>query len=71
MKKQGFRPRLIRAMMALAVGGSAFQISGCDPDVRNALLTGLESTTQTLTAALISAAFLSLQDDGSVSLTTP
>ncbi len=51
--------------MALAVGGSAFQLSGCDPGVRTVLLEGLESTTSTLSGALISAFFLSLQDDAS------
>jgi hypothetical protein len=49
--------------MAIAMGGTAFQLSGCDPQVRSTLLTGLETTTQSLTAALISAFFLSLEDD--------
>jgi hypothetical protein len=51
--------------MALAVGGSAFQLSGCDPAVRDTILTGLETTTQGLSSALISAFFLSLQDGDS------
>jgi len=50
-------------MMSVAVGGTAFQLSGCDPDVRDALLTGLEDTTQSLSEALISAYFLSLEED--------
>ena len=49
--------------MALAVGGSALQLSGCDPAVRNTLLIGLESTTQGLSSALITAFFLSMADD--------
>lgn len=57
------RQRLTRCMMAMAVGGSAFQLSGCDPAVRDTLLMGLESTTQTLSTALISAFFLTLEDD--------
>jgi hypothetical protein len=58
--------------MALAVGGSAFQLSGCDPAVRSTLLEGLETTTTSLSTALISAFFLSLQDDdaGGSDLTT-
>lgn len=57
--------------MALAIGGSAFQLSGCDPAVRDTLLTGLETTTQSLSSALISAYFLSLgDDDGSGGMTT-
>ena len=62
MSKPSLRVRFVRMAMALAVGGSAFQLSGCDPEVRSALLTGLESTTQTLSSALITAYFLSLDD---------
>ena len=65
MMKRSFRQRAMRTLMALAIGGSAFQLSGCDPAVRDTLLTGLESTTQTLSTALISAFFLTLEDDGS------
>ncbi len=71
MTKRSLRQRFTRAAMALAIGGSAFQLSGCDPSVRDTLLTGLESTTQTLSSAVISAFFLSLQDgDSGSSLTT-
>ncbi len=73
MTKRSFRARFMRAAMALVVGGSAFQLSGCDPAVRDTLLIGLETTTQSLSGALISAFFLSLQDDssGSSLTTTP
>lgn len=61
--------------MVAAIGGSAFQLSGCDPAVRSTLLTGLETTTQSLSTALISALFLGLQNndssDGGGSLTNP
>ena len=73
MARNTLRHRLIRFSYALAIGGSAFQLSGCDPNVRDTLLTGLETTSQSLTNALISAFFLTLQDDGTtsgVSLTT-
>jgi hypothetical protein len=49
--------------MAAAVGGSAFQLGGCDPVVRDTLLIGLEATTTSLTNTLISAFFISLDDD--------
>jgi hypothetical protein len=55
---------------AFAVGGSAFQLSGCDADVRDTLLGGLETTSQTLAGSLIQAFFLSLADDDDGSLTT-
>lgn len=72
MTKRKVRGRFIRLVTALAVGGSAFQLSGCDPAVRGTLVTGLETTTQSLSSALISAFFLTLEDDaegGSVPLT--
>ncbi len=63
MATRSVRTRLLRTAMALALGGSAFQLSGCDPAVRATLLDGLEATTGSLSSALISAFFLSLQDD--------
>ncbi len=57
--------RFIKLATAVAVGGSAFQISGCDPAVRDVVLTGLETTTSTLTQTLISAFFISLEDGSS------
>ena len=72
MKRQSIRSRLVRTAMAISIGGSVFAFSGCDPAVRTTLLTGLETTTQTLSQALISAFFLTLQndDDGSGLTTT-
>jgi hypothetical protein len=73
MARKSVRARLARFAALAAVGGSAFQLSGCDPAVRDALLTGLEQTTTSLSNALISAYFLSLEDDeasASDSLTT-
>ena len=63
MMQRGLRSRFIRSAMVIAVGGSAFQLSGCDPAVRGTLLDGLEQTTQTLSTALISAYFITLQND--------
>ena len=70
MRKNHVRTRVIRAMMAIAIGGSAFQMSGCDPAVRSTLLGGLQATTTTLTNALIAAFFLSLSDEQGSGLTT-
>ena len=63
MAKRNLRTRLVRWTVAAAVGGSVFQLSGCDPNVRSAMLTGLQTTTTSLTNTLISAFFLSLADD--------
>ena len=63
MARRGVKQRLIRAAMALVVGGSVFQLGSCDPAVRATLLTGLEQTTGTLLNTVNSAFFISLQDD--------
>ena len=63
MNKQSIWKRFVRATTILAVGGSAFQLSGCDPAVRATLLEGLQQTSIGLSTALISAFFLSLEDD--------
>ncbi len=63
MTTKNWRYRLVRIVAAVAVGGSAFQLSGCDPAVRSSLLTGLEATTQSLSQTLIGAFFISLEDD--------
>ncbi len=64
MKRKTPWRRVIKLVTAVAVGGSAFQISGCDPAVRDVVLTGLETPTSTLTQTLISAFFISLNDGG-------
>jgi len=70
MATRSLRTRLLRTAMTLAVGGSVFQLSGCDPTVRSTLLTGLQTTTTSLSTALISAFFLNLQDDDGDTTTT-
>ena len=67
MKRNSLWMRVVRATMAIAVGGSAMQLSGCDANVRNTLLDGLEATTTGLSASLISAFFLSIANDAAES----
>ena len=67
MANRKLRTRFVRFAAALAVGGSAFQLSGCDPAVRDTILAGLETTTTSLTNTLISAFFISLEDEDSSS----
>lgn len=67
MTKPNFRQRCLRAVMLLVVGGSAFQVGGCDPNVRSALLNTFEGTSQ----GIVSAFFLNLQNGvGGDGLTT-
>lgn len=71
MCKRNNSSRFLRLAAVVAVGGSAFQLSGCDPAVRGTILTGLEATTASLANTLISAFFISLEDDsGGGGLTT-
>ncbi len=63
MRTHSIRNRCLRFAAAVAVGGSAFQLSGCDPTVRDSLLSGLEETTSALSSALISAFFISLENN--------
>lgn len=65
MTRKNLRQRFIKLAAAVAVGGSAFQLSGCDPAVRGTVLSGLETTTSSLTQTLISAFFISLENDSS------
>ncbi len=63
MARRSLRQRVVRFVTAMAVGGTAMQLSGCDSNVRDALVTGLETTTQSLSSALISAFFLTLDSE--------
>ncbi len=70
MRRNSLRMRCLRLAAAAAVGGSAFQLGGCDPAVRGALLDGLQTTTTSLSSAVITAFFLSLEEEGSGAPTT-
>ena len=62
MKKQSLRVRLMKVTMAVAVGGSTFAVTGCDPTVRSTIVSGLETSAQSITSSFISSFFLSLGD---------
>lgn len=70
MNRGWAKHRILRFLMAASVGGTAFQLSGCDPRVRDTILSGLEETTQSLSSALITAFFISLDDDSTSGGTT-
>jgi hypothetical protein len=67
MRKNSLGTRFVRWAAVAAVGGSVFQLGGCDPAVRGALLDGLQTTTSSLSEALITAFFLTLEEDSSSS----
>lgn len=69
MARRGLSMRLAKWVACLAAGGGVFQVSGCDPAVRDTLLAGLQTTTSSLADTLISAFFISL-DDGTTGGTT-
>lgn len=49
-------------LVPLVVGATVFQLGGCDPQVRTAILTGLQTSLTGLVTALINAFFLALQN---------
>lgn len=60
---------IARKWAPLMLGGAMLQInlSGCDPEVRNSVLTGVQTSLTGLIGSLINAFFLSLQNAGSTS----
>lgn len=58
--------RWLRRWAPLLTGGMALQLNftGCDPEVRSAVLTGIQDAMVGLVSAVIEAFFLSLQDIG-------
>ncbi|MCC7293732.1 MAG: hypothetical protein IT449_16870 [Phycisphaerales bacterium] len=65
MARRGLSMRWVRWVACVAAGGGVFQVSGCDPAVRDTLLAGLQTTTSSLADTLISAFFISLDDESS------
>ena len=61
--------RYRRWILAVATGG-AFVLSGCDPNVRNTVLSGVEGATTTILTAFVQAFFQSLNDDNDNTPTT-
>lgn len=58
--------RFAKRWAPILAGGLALQLnlSGCDPEVRDAVLTGVQTSMTTLFNAVVNAFFLSLQDAG-------
>ena len=56
-----------RWAFVLAGGVPLLSLSGCDPTVRNTVLTGIQSSLTTLLSAVISAFFTALQATASTS----
>lgn len=67
--KRSLGTRLVKSkiFVPLLVGGMAlqFNLGGCDPEVRDSVLTGLSTSLTTLASAVINAFFLSLGDSTS------
>jgi len=67
------KSRVLKKMMGwfalVGMGSTCFQLGSCDAAVRGQILGGLSSATTSLSAALIAAAFMALEDPGSGDLT--
>lgn len=72
--KRHFVARLVnsKVFLPLLAGGMAMQLSlsGCDAEVRDTLLTGIQSSVTGLFSAAMNAFFLSFQDAANNSATT-
>jgi len=64
-----FARRNTRMLVALAIGGSVMQISfsGCDQQLRDTLLTGIQASVNGLVTTFINAFFQALMTDDSSS----
>ncbi|MEP0848159.1 MAG: hypothetical protein HRF50_15220 [Phycisphaerae bacterium] len=55
---------------SLAAGGTAFVLEGCDPNVRDTVLGGVEGATTSLISTFIAAFFQSLAAEEDTTVTT-
>ena len=59
-----------KLLLPLMAGGIALQLGGCDPTVKDAILSGVQTSLTGLVTTVIGAVFTSLQDAGSSSGTS-
>lgn len=66
-RRRAFRLLTLKRWIPLLAGGWAlqFNLTGCDTEVRNTVLTGIQTSFTGIIDAVIAAFFLSLQDSGS------
>lgn len=57
-------------VLTASIGGSALALGGCDPTVRDTVLTGVGSAATGLTSTFIQAFIESLQNQGEETATT-
>ncbi len=59
-----------KLIFPLLAGGTALQLGGCDPTVKDSILTGVQSSLTGLVTTVIGAFFTSLQNAGDTSGTS-
>ena len=64
MRKSRFLKRLLAGLTLVGMGGTSFQLTGCDQGIRSTVLGGLNGATDTLLLALTNALFQSLNNQG-------
>lgn len=68
MIRRNWIKKLTALMLFVGMGGSTFQLSGCDQDIRSGIISGLNAATDSIVLALTQALFTSLdrqgEDDG-------
>jgi hypothetical protein len=61
------KKRFVQRIAAWAMCGMLFQISSCNPNVRDAVISGLETTSLSLANIVITTLFQGLGDDPTAS----
>ena len=64
MRKNRFLKKVLTGITLIGMGGTSFQLSGCDQGIRTTVLGGLNGATDTLLLALTNALFQSLNNQG-------
>ncbi len=66
-RRRAFRLLTVKRWIPLLAGGLAlqFNLTGCDTEVRNTVLGGIETSLTGMIDSVIAAFFLALQDSGS------
>lgn len=62
--KRSFLVRVVKSKLIfpLLAGGISLQLSGCDPEVRDSILTGVQTSVTGLVTTMINAVFTSFQN---------
>lgn len=64
MRKSRLVKRILTGLTLIGMGGTSFQLTGCDQGIRTTVLGGLNGAADTLLLSLTAALFQSLNNQG-------